>query len=159
VESTATANSSGVGDYSTSIKIDGSGNVLVAGVNSASGQDWWVRKYSSALALSSEFNPATGSLRLPLGLAIDSANRIYVGGYKTNANQDTWLRQFNSSLTENVGSWNQVTDGASDADQTAAVVISTGTNNADQIYTIGWSTNKVAGSSGADWWIKKLAGP
>jgi hypothetical protein len=159
VESTATGNSAGVGDYATAVRVDNAGNVIVTGVNSVSGQDWWIRKYSAALALSGEYNPAAGGIQRPQGLAIDSANRIYVGGFKTNASQDSWVRQFSSSVTENLPAWNQISDGAGAADQISAVLTSTGINNTDQIYVIGWSTNKVSGASGADWWIRKLAGP
>jgi hypothetical protein len=141
------------------VRVDNAGNVIVTGVNSVSGQDWWIRKYSAALALSGEYNPAAGGIQRPQGLAIDSANRIYVGGFKTNASQDSWVRQFSSSVTENLPAWNQISDGAGAADQISAVLTSTGINNTDQIYVIGWSTNKVSGASGADWWIRKLAGP
>jgi hypothetical protein len=159
VEASATGNSAGTGDYATSVKLDASGNVIVAGVNSAAGTDWWIRKYTSSLALSSEHNPAGATTQIPLAVAVDSSGKIYAGGYQTNAGQDLWLRQFSSTLVENVASWNLVLNPGGSSDQVTATVISGGTGNTDHVYMIGWSGNVVSGSSGNDWFIRKLAGP
>jgi hypothetical protein len=71
-----------------------------------------------------------------------------------------WVRQFNSSLAENTGAWDKVYNGTgAAADQVTALVTTSGSIDADNLYVIGWSTNLVGGSSGVDWWIKKLAGP
>lgn len=162
IEASATGSSSGSADYGASIKVDSAGAVYVAGVYSAFDQDWWIQKYSAALALSTEINANVNRSHGALALGIDSNNRIYVGGYKTMSaapnSQDTWLRQFNSSLAENM-TWNKTFDGASGHDQVTAIVVTSGAIDADNVYMIGWSTNLVGGSSSMDWWIKKLAGP
>jgi hypothetical protein len=87
-----------------------------------------------------------------------------VGGYKSSNSsvngQDWWVRQFDSSLVENTSSWDKIYNGTgAAADQVTALVTTSGSLDADNLYVIGWSTNLVSGSSGADWWIKKLAGP
>jgi hypothetical protein len=162
IEASATGNSSGSADYATAIKLDSSGAVYVSGLNS-SNQDWWIQKYTSALALSVDHNPNISFTNVGQSIGIDSSNRIYVGGYKTMSgapnSQDAWLRQFSSSLVENTGSWNKIFDGASSNDQVTAVVVTSGSIDVDNVYMIGWSTNLVGGSSNGDWWVKKLAGP
>jgi hypothetical protein len=159
IEASATGNSSGTLDYATAIKVDSTGAVYVVGVNSSTDKDWWIRKYSAALAMSAEFNQSVTGSHEPFGLAIDSSNKLYVGGYKSNSSQDAWLRQFNSSLVENTSTWNRVYDGAGDHDQITALVTTSGSVDGNNVYMIGWGGNIVGGSSGADWWIKKLAGP
>jgi hypothetical protein len=162
IEASATGNSSGSADSAAAIKLDSTGAVYVSGLNS-SNQDWWIQKYTSALALSVDYNPNLSFTNAAQAIGIDSSNRIYVGGYKTMSgapnSQDAWLRQFNSSLVENTGSWNKTFDGASSNDQVTAVVVTSGSIDTDNVYMIGWSTNLVGGSSSGDWWIKKLAGP
>ena len=163
IEASATGDSAGSADYAASIKIDSTGAVYVAGVYSAADQDWWVQKYTSSLALSANSNQLVNRNHVAQAIGIDSGNRVYVGGYKTMSaapnSQDVWLRQFNSSLAENTTTWNKTFDGASSNDQATAVVVTSGSIDADNVYMIGWSTNLVGGSSNADWWIKKLAGP
>jgi hypothetical protein len=159
IEATSVGNSAGTLDYASSIRVDSSGNVFVAGTTSSADQDWWIRKYSAALALSVEFNTTVAGNHEALGLAVDSNSKVYVGGYKTGATQDLWFRQFSSTLVENTGSWDKVTDGASGNDQVSAVVISGATGDADNVYMIGWGSNLIGGASGADWWIRKYAGP
>ena len=163
IEASATGNSAGTADYAAAVKIDNAGAVYVAGVYSSPDQDWWIQKYTSALALSAEYNTIVNRQHVAQAIGVDSANRIYVGGYKTTSgaanSQDVWLRQFSSSLVEN-SAWNKIYDsGYSNNDQATAVVVTSGSIDADNVYMIGWSTNIVGGSSGADWWIKKLAGP
>ncbi len=163
VEVSATGNSSGSADYAASIKIDSAGSVYVAGVTSSADMDWWIQKYSASLALTSEINTTVIRDHAANALAIDSSDRVYVGGYKSAtpqiSSQDLWVRQFSSSLVENTSSWNKVFNGAGAADQVTALVTTSGSLDADNLFVIGWSTNLVGGSSGADWWIKKLAGP
>ena len=159
IEATSVGNSVGTLDYASSIRVDSAGSVFVSGTTSSADQDWWVRKYSAALALSSEFNTTVAGNHEALGLAVDSNSNVYVGGYKTGATQDLWLRQFSSTLVENTGAWDKVIDGASGNDQVSAVVISSGTGDTDNVYMIGWGTNLIGGASGADWWIRKYAGP
>jgi len=164
VEVSAAGNSSGTGDYATAVKIDSSGAVFVAGVTSSSDADWWIQKYTAALAFTSEVNTIVARSHASQALAIDSSNRVYVGGYKSSNSsvngQDWWVRQFDSSLVENTSSWDKIYNGTgAAADQVTALVTTSGSLDADNLYVIGWSTNLVSGSSGADWWIKKLAGP
>ncbi|MEI6399424.1 MAG: hypothetical protein WCO71_11700, partial [Pseudomonadota bacterium] len=159
IEATSVGNSVGTLDYASTIRVDSAGSVFVSGTTSSTDQDWWVRKYSAALALSSEFNTTVAGNHEALGLAVDSNSNVYVGGYKTGATQDLWLRQFSSTLVENTGTWDKVIDGASGNDQVSAVVISSGTGDTDNVYMIGWGTNLIGGASGADWWIRKYAGP
>lgn len=162
IEVSATGNSVGNSDRAAAIRIDSTGAVYVAGVYSTPDSDWWIQKYTASLALSSEINNNVNRSHVAQALAIDSSNRIYVGGYKSTSNganpQDAWLRQFNSSLAEN-STWDQPSDGAGANDQVTALVVTSGSLDADNVYMIGWSTNLVGASSGADWWIKKLAGP
>lgn len=162
VEASATGNSAGSADYAAAIRLDSTGAVYVSGVNS-SNQDWWIQKYTSALALSSDYNVGITFSHAAQAIGIDSSNRVYVGGYKTTSaapnSQDAWLRRFNSSLVEDTTNWNKTFDGANSNDQVTAVVVTSGSIDTDNIYMIGWATNLVGGSSSMDWWIKKLAGP
>lgn len=50
-------------------------------------------------------------------------------------------------------------DDASDQDQITALVTTSGSVDGNNVYMIGWGANIVGGSSVADWWIKKIAGP
>ncbi len=164
VEVSATGNSSGSADYASAIKLDSSGAVYVAGVTSSSDSDWWIQKYTASLALTSELNTALPQQHAAQAIAIDSSNRVYVGGYKSSNGsvngQNLWIRQFSNTLVENASAWDKIFNGTgSAADQVTALVTTSGAIDADNLYVIGWSTNLVGGSSGADWWIKKLAGP
>jgi hypothetical protein len=157
VEASATGNSSGTNDQASVVRLDSSGNVYVAGRDSSADSDWWIRKYSAALALQSEMNTAVASSHDAFAMAIDSSNNIYVGGYKTVGTQDWWLRQFNTSLTEDTANWDKIIDAASGHDQITSIVIGTGTNDIGHVYVIGWGTNIHGVASGADWWIRKYS--
>jgi hypothetical protein len=159
IESTATGNSAGSGDFAAAIRLDSSGNVYVTGTNTTTDKDWWIRKYSSTLTQQADFSTGISGNHEANTIAVDSNGKVYVGGYKTVSTQDLWLRQFNSSLVENTSSWDLVIDGSGSADQVTAVVISGGSNDANNVYMIGYGSNKIGGSSGADWWIRKYAGP
>lgn len=164
VEVSATGNSSGSADYASAIKLDSSGAVYVAGVTSSSDADWWIQKYTASLALTSEVNTVVSRQHAAQAIAIDSSNRVYVGGYNSSNGsvngQNLWIRQFSNTLVENTSAWDKNFNGTgSAADQVTALVTTSGSIDADNLYVIGWSTNLVGGSSGADWWIKKLAGP
>lgn len=160
IEATATGNSSGTLDLARAIQIDSSGNVFVSGTTSSTDKDWWIRKYSAALALSTEVSTTVAGNHESNAIAVDSNGKVYVGGYNTGSTEDLWLRQFSSSLVENTATWNLIIDGVGQSnDQVTALVMSAGTGDTNNIYMIGWSTNLVGASSGADWWIRKYAGP
>ena len=159
VETTATGNSSGTADIANSVRLDSAGNVYVAGSTSATDQDWWIRKYSASLGLSSELNSNVAGSHEANSIAVDGNGKIYVGGYKANSSEDLWLRQFSSTLVENTSSWNHVLDASGGNDRITAVVISGGSGDSNNVYMIGWGANIVGGASNSDWWIRKYAGP
>lgn len=159
IEMTVSGNSAGTSDVASSVRIDSAGNVYIAGRNSGTDSDWWIRKYSAALIQQTDFSPAVAGNHEALALGIDASNNIFAGGYKTGATQDWWLRKFSNALVEDTSHWDKVLDGNSGADQITAIVIGTGTNDVGSVYAIGWGTNVVSGSSGADWWVRKFAGP
>ena len=159
VEITVTGNSVGASDQAASVKLDSAGNVYVAGRNSATDSDWWIRKYSAALALQNDFSPNVAGNHEALALAIDASNNVFAGGYKTGGTQDWWLRKFSNTLVEDTVAWNKTFDGNAGNDQITAMVIGTGSNDVGSVYVIGWGTNLVNGASGSDWWIRKFSGP
>jgi hypothetical protein len=159
IDASATGNSAGSSDLASAVRLDSSGNVYVAGTNSSTDKDWWIRKYSSTLVQLADFSTSISGSHEASAIGVDGSGKVYVGGYKTGGDEDLWLRQFNSSLVENTATWNKVIDGASANDRVTAVVISGGGNDTNNVYMIGWGTNLVGGSSQADWWVRKYAGP
>ncbi|MCX6123933.1 MAG: hypothetical protein NTV34_04180, partial [Proteobacteria bacterium] len=138
IEVTATGNSAGASDQGAGVALDSSGNVYMSGRLSETDSDWWIRKYSAALVLQSEYNSGVAGSHEALSIALDTSNNIYLGGYKNGATNDWWLRQFNTSLTEDSGNWDKVIDAASGADQITSIAIGTGTSDVGAVYVIGW---------------------
>jgi hypothetical protein len=158
VELGVTGNSLGLADSASSIRLDSSGNVFVAGVTSVVDQDWWIQKYSPSLVLQSSFDTLISGSHEPNSIAVTSDGYVYVGGYKQGTSDDLWLRQFNNALVENTTQWNLVLDGSSSGDRITAVVVSGGASDVNNVYMIGYGSNLVGPTSQGDWWVRKFSG-
>jgi hypothetical protein len=152
----------GSSDEAYSIALDSAGQVVVAGKTSefaGSSPDPWVEVMSTSFVSVCAFRPDVAAVSEALAVAVDSLDNIYVGGYRTAANQNWWLRKFSSSCVEDTGNWNKVLNGAGNGnDRIQSVVITSGVNDTDNVYAVGWGFGASAGSGNNDWWIKKFSG-
>jgi hypothetical protein len=153
--------SHGAGDEAHSIALDSTGQLVVAGKTTeyATTPDLWLEVMSTSFASTCSFRTNVSALGEGLAVAVDSLDNIFVGGYRTGTNENWWLRKFSTTCTEDTTNWNKILNGTGDGnDRIQALSVSSGTNDANHIYAVGWGSGAVAGSGNNDWWIKKFAG-
>ncbi len=153
-------------DIARAVAIDSNNDVYVVGqatnlVNGTSQNDWWIKKFNSSgtenISAWNKTFDGSGSSDIPYGIDIDSENNVYVIGDSTNlvsgtSGLDWWIKKFNSTGNETFTGWNRTFDGNSGADSPFGINI----DLEDNVYVVGYATNIVSGSSGADWWVKRF---
>lgn len=145
--------------YISDIKVDSSGNVYVTGygsnlVNASSGNDWWIKKYSSSgvedtANWDKKINYSGNSSDIPNAMAIDSAGNIYVVGSVSTSGW--WLKKFSGSGVEDTSGWNKYLGGT--LSEPTAIAI----DNAGQIYVAGYGEDLVGTNTNRDWLIRKFS--
>ena len=152
----------GLSDEAYSIAMDSTGQLIVAGKTSeyaGTTPDPWIEVMNTSFASVCTIRPDVSAVSEALTVAVDSTDSIYVGGYRTAANENWWLRKFSSACTEDTSNWNKTLNGTGNgADRIQSISISSGTNDADNIYAVGWGYGAVSGSGNNDWWVKKYSG-
>jgi len=160
--SKSTVISRGASDEAYSIAMDSTGQLIVAGKTSefvGTSPDPWISVMNTSFASVCEIRPDVSAVSQALAVAVDSLDNIYVGGYKTAANENWWLRKFSSVCGEDTSSWSKVVNGSGNgADRIQSISISSGTNDTDNVYAVGWGYGAVSGSGNNDWWVKKYSG-
>lgn len=165
------SSSGNVTDQAEAVAVDSRDNVYVVGigtnlVNSTSGTDWWIKKFSpNGVEDTTNWNksfssPGSGN-DYATGVAIDSSGNVYVVGSgmnlvapTTGSDSDWWIRKFSSNGVEDTTNWDKTfSSSGTNADSAQTVAVDSG----DNVYVAGYGTNLVNAASGMDWWIKKFS--
>ncbi|MBI2573197.1 hypothetical protein HYV86_05030 [Candidatus Woesearchaeota archaeon] len=160
-------------DYAYDIALDSTGNIIVVGsavaiVNQTPGQfgllgsgdDWLVRKYTSAGTLLWSFNYSLqlqNAADVAYSVVVDNSDNIYVGGYTTNSTgYVSWhIKKLDSNGIED-NTWNKTVQNPQLAGSGPNAYAYSLLLNSTNLYVVGSGTNLSADpTSGTDWWIKK----
>jgi hypothetical protein len=145
-------------DSANAIAIDSANNIYVVGMgynlaNGTSGQDWWMKKFSSAgvedaVNWNKSFSSTGTNFDEAFGVAIDSATNVYVVGSRPGG---AVVKKFNSNGIEDTLNWNKKLVRSGDVALGAffGLVI----DAADNVYVVGSTFNAV---SDYNWWITKF---
>lgn len=143
--SIATAVTTSSVDVVTDIATDGSGNVIVIGSTTASGQanNMYVQKLAASNLLSSwtyTYNGASNLDDIAKGVATDASSNVYIAGYSTSSTtgKNITLIKLNSS---GVNQWTQTTSFSGD-DEAVDLVVDASSN----LYLSGYKYDSSTGS-------------
>ena len=155
-------------DMATAVKVDGSGNVYVAGYSDSTGtgKDYVTVKYQSNgdFAWVRRYNGPGNADEYAAAMAMDSAGNVYVTGYSGGSgtasdyatikylpNGDTaWVRRYNHLANHNDRPGGIVVDGDGNVYVTG---VSRGTDSYDDYATIKYRPN------GDTAWVRRYNGP
>ena len=152
----------GSSDEAHSLVIDSTGQLVIAGKTTefATSPDMWIEVMSTSFVSVCAIRNDVSALAEGQAVAVDSLDNIYVGGYRSGANENWWLRKFSTACVEDTSNWNKILNGSGNAnDRIQSISISSGANDVDNIYAVGWGYGAVSGSGNNDWWVKKFSGP
>ncbi len=141
-------------DQGATAAFDANGNVLVAGVETVTGQNYntWLRKYDVAgnVVWTQGYNGVANLADFASGVAVDSAGNIVLAGSETGANMkaDVWVRKYTSA---GASLWTKTYNGnLDDNDQAFFCAVDTAAN----AYVAGYET--IAGPL-TQGWLRKYA--
>ncbi|HAM88042.1 MAG: hypothetical protein US83_C0001G0013 [Candidatus Falkowbacteria bacterium GW2011_GWC2_38_22] len=145
-------------DIAVSIVIDQENNIYVAGYQGSNGNDWAIRKYTSAGILDTNwgingmvtYNSGSSQSDNAYSIVIDQENSIYVAGHQGTDGNDWAIRKYTSAgiLDTAWGISGMVTynSGSNQFDSADSIAIDQGNN----IYVAGLQS-----TNGNDWVIRK----
>ncbi len=150
-------------DYAYSVSIDRDDNVFVVGVgdnmiSSSSGDDWWVKKFSSGgvedtVGWNRSFG-VTGN-DVPYSVFADVSGNVYVVG-TIYTSYDGWVKKFLSNGSEDLQDWNGSYGGVGGGEGFMSVVV----DSFGDVYVVGYMFISQSGGEPVyfdyDWWVKKF---
>ena len=145
-------------DYPTTVAVDGTGNVLVAGCETASGPQfkWRIRRYNASLTgllATTDYSGPTFGDDEARSLAVDGAGNVLVAGWGgTASSSDDWeIRKYDASLATLLAATNY--DGPADGYDGAMSIVVDGAGN---VLVAGSETGL---SGDGNWRIRKYGQP
>jgi hypothetical protein len=144
-------------DEPMAVAVDSSNNVIVVGygsniVGGGSGEDIWIRKYSSAGILGCEQKIDGGGPNLAdrgVGLVVNSGTaKAYFTGFQTEAGGDQQMVVRRMRISDCAIEVTQLANSAGTADDGSSIALDSSGN----VYVVGKNS-----STDSDWWIRKYS--
>ncbi|MBT3835953.1 hypothetical protein HOD05_01300 [Candidatus Woesearchaeota archaeon] len=156
-------------DSAVDLVINSEDHVFVVGNGSnlqgiTTASDWWIKSFlpDGTENTTWDINVSEGlpgTAESATGVTLDSNNNLYVIGYLNDfvdlPSQKDWVvKKYFSNATEDLN-WDL---GFSNGDPPAGddIPYDVANDSNDNIFVVGMGTNLDSGSSGEDWWIKKM---